>query len=295
MNRSTFILNFSLLFATTALYSQQTTSPNLLPTNGNVGIGTSSPQERLQVCGRVVIDSTVLVRDSMRVQQDLVVDGNARISGTVRAGSFGFTGPVVQLASDCYQLLAVSGQGLVQAFDEVAAEAILNTNPCPTTPTYSPYWQTFGNVVSNNNRFIGTLNNFDFAIKTNGVQRMRFLAGGGISINDSYVPAGYQLAVKGKIIAEEITVKLRSNWPDFVFDSTYTLMPLQDVELFVKRERHLPNIPSASQVAQTGIDAGEMSGALLQKVEELTLYLIDLQKQVNELRKENETLRKSND
>jgi len=96
---------------------------------------------------------------------------------------------------------------------------------------------------------------------------------------------GYKFAVKGKMIAEEIVVKLHGNWPDFVFKKEYGLMSLEDVECFIKENSHLPNMPSASEVEEAGIPLGEMNAKLLQKVEELTLYVIELKKEIDILKK----------
>lgn len=95
---------------------------------------------------------------------------------------------------------------------------------------------------------------------------------------------GYKFAVKGKMIAEEVVVKLHGNWPDFVFKKEYGLMSLEDVECFIKENSHLPNMPSASEVEGAGIPLGEMNAKLLQKVEELTLYVIELKKEIDELK-----------
>ena len=96
---------------------------------------------------------------------------------------------------------------------------------------------------------------------------------------------GYKFAVKGKMIAEEIVVKLHGNWPDFVFKKEYGLMSLEDVECFIKENSHLPTMPSASEVEEAGIPLGEMNAKLLQKVEELTLYVIELKKEIDILKK----------
>ena len=63
------------------------------------------------------------------------------------------------------------------------------------------------------------------------------------------------------------------DWPDYVFNSTYQLRPLAEVEAFIKTNSHLPEIPSAEEVANEGIDLAEMDASLLKKIEELTLYL----------------------
>ena len=91
--------------------------------------------------------------------------------------------------------------------------------------------------------------------------------------------------IKGKIKAQEIEVTLDvKDWPDFVFENDYTLMTLQETEDFIKENKHLPNVPSAAEVEANGVNLGEMNAILIQKVEELTLYILDLQKQINELK-----------
>lgn len=75
-------------------------------------------------------------------------------------------------------------------------------------------------------------------------------------------------------------------WSDYVFAPDYSLMPLQEVEQFVKTNRHLPDIPSEQEVLDKGIDVAEMNALLLKKVEELTLYIIEIEKQVEALKNE---------
>jgi len=101
-----------------------------------------------------------------------------------------------------------------------------------------------------------------------------------IGINTSDIPTGYALAVKGKIITEELKIRLYSTWPDYVFTKDYNLMPLHEVEQFIQKNGHLPNIPSADEVAQSGFETGAMNAKLLEKIEELTLHMIDLDKKV---------------
>lgn len=77
------------------------------------------------------------------------------------------------------------------------------------------------------------------------------------------------------MIASSVTGKLRENWPDYVFNSAYHPMSLALLKSYIARHHHLPEIPSAGQVAKEGIDLGEMNRRLVKKVEELTLYLLD--------------------
>lgn len=95
---------------------------------------------------------------------------------------------------------------------------------------------------------------------------------------------GYKLAVKGNMIAEQVVVKLYGTWPDFVFSKDHAMMNLYEVENFISKNSHLPNVPSAKEVEEKGIDLGEMNKILLQKIEELTLYMIEQQKQIDELK-----------
>ena len=87
----------------------------------------------------------------------------------------------------------------------------------------------------------------------------------------------------GSLKVKDLRVTL-TDWSDFVFDDGYNLRPLGEVERYIEANRHLPDIPSAQQVEKEGVDVGEMNKLLLQKVEELTLYVIDLQKQIDELK-----------
>jgi hypothetical protein len=93
-----------------------------------------------------------------------------------------------------------------------------------------------------------------------------------------------KLAVNGKITCTEVEVTL-DGWSDFVFADDYSLMPLEEVEKHIQQNRHLPDIPSEEEVLENGLNLGDMQARLLQKVEELTLYMI-------QLKKENEVLKK---
>lgn len=97
-------------------------------------------------------------------------------------------------------------------------------------------------------------------------------------------PGNYKLAVEGIIGAREIKVTL-DTWSDFVFNTDYKLRSLNEVEHFIKTNKHLPEIPSEKEVKEQGISLGEMNAKLLQKIEELTLYMIELKKGNDDLRK----------
>ena len=104
----------------------------------------------------------------------------------------------------------------------------------------------------------------------------------GIGIINTYT--NYKLAVNGKAICEEMKIKLQNNWPDYVFNDNYQLRTLSEVDQFIQTNKHLPDMPSALEVQENGINVGEMNARLVKKVEELTLYLISLQKEIEQLK-----------
>ncbi|MCL2291061.1 MAG: hypothetical protein FWC34_10260 [Bacteroidetes bacterium] len=92
------------------------------------------------------------------------------------------------------------------------------------------------------------------------------------------------LRVNNLLCAKEIKVQIASCWPDYVFSKDYKLPTLNEVEQFITENQHLPNVPSAAKVEINGVNLGEMNAILLLKVEELTLYIIQMQKQIDELK-----------
>lgn len=105
-----------------------------------------------------------------------------------------------------------------------------------------------------------------------------------VGVNSASMPSGYRAAIAGKLICEEVRVSLQADWPDYVFEEDYQLPSTTEWEAFIKANKHLPGVPSASEVADQGIALGEMQAILLQKIEELTLIVIEQQKQIELLR-----------
>lgn len=98
---------------------------------------------------------------------------------------------------------------------------------------------------------------------------------------------GYKLSINGSIRTKEIKVEI-SNWPDYVFNSDYTLLPLTELKKYISQNNHLPDLPSANDVAaENGINMGEIVKVQIKKIEELTLYLIEKDKQFDDLCKDN--------
>ncbi|RIV21659.1 bZIP transcription factor [Fibrisoma montanum] len=118
-----------------------------------------------------------------------------------------------------------------------------------------------------------------------------------IGKNLKSTPAGYRLFVADGILTEKVKVAVKnsSDWSDYVFADDYKLRSLESVEAFVKANKHLPGVPSAEQVVSEGVDMAKMDAKLLEKIEELTLYMIQLKKdsdrRINQLEKENQELK----
>lgn len=133
-----------------------------------------------------------------------------------------------------------------------------------------------------------TTNGSSAICKTNGNNvRITVKRNGSVWIGDS---TGTQkststlLYVDGVTKSREIIVNM-TNWPDYVFDSCYYLMPIDSVSIFVDSAGHLPNIPSSNEVVTNGLSVGQMNELMMRKIEELQLYIIQLNARIKELEK----------
>ncbi|MEO1628608.1 MAG: hypothetical protein AAFV25_25905, partial [Bacteroidota bacterium] len=118
-------------------------------------------------------------------------------------------------------------------------------------------------------------------------------SGGEVGIGTHDIPAGYKLAVNGNIICEKVRVRQMVNWPDYVFEPDYDIMPLEELAEYLSTHKHLPEVPSAQEVEKDGFFLEEMDGILLKKVEELTLHLLQKDSELKAIRKEMADLKKT--
>lgn len=125
---------------------------------------------------------------------------------------------------------------------------------------------------------------------TQGQPRVTITGTGNVGIGTDDTK-GYKFAVNGDAMFTKIKVKAYTSWPDYVFADNYQLPALSALAGYIQQHKHLPDMPTAAEVEKDGVDVAEMNKKLLQKVEELTLYLLKMDQQNQELKKEIEVLK----
>ncbi|KAF2080442.1 hypothetical protein [Flavobacterium sharifuzzamanii] len=130
--------------------------------------------------------------------------------------------------------------------------------------------------------FVGTESNHPLHFITNYIAKMSILTNGNVGIGE--LNPKNKLDVNGTIHSKEVKVDMQ-DWSDFVFKKNYSLPTLEEVERHIVEKGHLENIPSEEEVLKNGVNLGEMNAKLLQKIEEMTLYIIEQNKQIIDLNK----------
>ncbi|MEL6559102.1 MAG: hypothetical protein AAFQ94_13015 [Bacteroidota bacterium] len=210
--------------------------------------------------------------ESMRI----TATGNVGIGTTSPLSKFHVNG-VIRSELD-YQNKSVklgSAKGRIKLRNNAAGDPSFKTALAASTPSEAELFINYNGAFANGTRVMGE----------------GLIVDDQVAIGGADFRAGYNLSVRGKILTDEVKVRTYSNWPDYVFQDNYQMSTLPDLEEYILSEGHLPGIPSAEKVAQDGYEMSQLNAKLLEKIEEITLHLIELNKQVEELADENKQLK----
>lgn len=169
--------------------------------------------------------------------------------------------------------------------------SIMFSNGDITNPKNTSYWTLGARVSGDNSSKLPQTFKISFKAINEPIEKEYFSIDsyeGRVKIGDVNTQIdGYKLYVEQGILTEKVkvAVKTSKDWYDHVFDKEYSLMPLNKLEEFIKANKHLPGIQTTEQVMAEGLDLGKMNALLLKKIEELTLYTIELKKELDETKK----------
>lgn len=292
---------------------------NIFPSSGNVGIGTVTPAEKLDMSGGALAFTTTLNPASdvgyPKIYYGDPGDGNSGL--VVRAWKIAFksgnyTDTTTKMFINNNGNVGIGttnpGANLDIVGTATSSSPQLRLRPAgiagsnSSLPSYLDFFATFDNypadyiprrVATIKARYSGGVwGNEVLAFEVGGsndtfiepVERMRITAAGNVGIGTTN-PGSYKLAVEGTIGAREVIVT-SFPWADYVFRPGYRLRPLSEVNAYIKANGHLPEIPTETEVKEKGINLGDMQAKLLAKVEELTLHVIQQEKEIRELREQ---------
>ena len=310
------------------LNAQWMSSGSSITTTNNVGIGTSTPSGKLEILHDANLSSSITLPNSglviradndgndaslrfgldnanlkalIQTQQtttaakfDLLINpfgGNVGI-GTINpsmklqiAGSAasGYNNTLSLNNNEWFNFGNVSGYGFINWFSQA------NTGRDDFVNTHSSVKASSIRGGNGEIKFYTSSANNGIGQSSELTERMTIESNGNVGIGTTSPDA--KLAVNGNIHTKEVKVDL-VGWPDYVFEEEYHLPTLQEVETHIEEKGHLQNIPSAKKVEENGIKLGEMNSKLLQKIEELMLYTIQQQKEIEELKNEISELKK---
>ena len=224
-------------------------------------------QDSLDVIGSVDISGPVNIQNDVRIGGNLDVTGALNVQTTLNKGPIVLAGPNGELRLTPYYN---SGGGTV-LIGYVDGKGIGAPQLRLTDDAHD--FIDFGMNASG-----------AFVVESVDVPVLMIDANGNTRIRlNAPQASGYTLSVGGKIASEEILVDLKTAWPDYVFKSDYKLNTLEEVKTFISSNGHLPGLPAASEVQNVGIELGEMNRVLVEKIEELTLYIIQQEERIKAL------------
>jgi hypothetical protein len=282
---------FSLLAALIAShYSYAQT--NTFPSSGNVGIGTTTPVNALNIIANSPAYADPQYTSGIRINDASNTTG--LVMGVVSDYNNGYiqmVQPNVSWSTRSLILQSMGGNvgiGTPNPLEKLdVAGNIVTSNACwfSSRPTSGATVSLLG-IAPDNNVYMGDafgVLNTKVILRTSGIDRMTIVPSGNVGIGTTSPDA--KLAVNGTIHTKEVKVDL-TGWPDYVFKPSYFLRPLSEVKAFIDQNHRLPEMPSDKEVAEKGLDLGETNKLLTKKVEELTLYIIEQNKRLDKLERQ---------
>lgn len=271
---------------------------NMLIVSGKVGIGTFAPTEKLEVAGKIKTNQFQITNGFMN-GYILTSDpyGNAIWSNprSIDIGVWERNGNIVYVNQD--KRIGI-GTSTPRECLELTGNAIIGGDIFGRKASYIPL-KIYAGASELDGSFISLENNIGaggsikfysvgpgsrIEFHSNGNQLMSIRADNNIVIGNPNPEGQINMKVNGEIHSNLIKVEV-TGWWDEVFNYDYNLQSLGEVENYIKEHKHLPDFPSESEVLNNGIDVAQMNSLLLKKIEELTLYVIELEKKVNTLSK----------
>ena len=244
-----------------------------------LGVGTNTPAGTLHVHSSELHHNT-----------DLPTPGNMG-EGTQSLGDPDPFNPTTDYYQTVFHITnTATGVSLGDGFTVTQTDGALLFEQHETAPLQFRNGSSLLTLSADGKVGIGTVGNYTFNVQ--GTTRItgaltlgsNLQAAGNGTIGGSLrVGNGFFVDAAGNMKVQHLRVTT-TDWPDYVFGADHSLMTLPEWERYIAAHGHLPEMPSAAEAEQEGVELGEMNRLLLQKVEELTLYIIDLQKQLNELK-----------
>ncbi|WP_282159858.1 tail fiber protein [Ulvibacterium marinum] len=256
---------------------------------GNVGIGTSNPISKLEVNGDISLGRM------HKIKFLETVNGGDRAYIRSTDGEGGDYNSMIFAIGGGNESMIIKNDGNIGISTQnpseklhVAGNALFEENN-GTSIKINGY---HGIETQGNSHWLhlNRYRNDDVSIGHESTSNVYMVYGGG-KVGIGTISPDDKLTVKGRIHAEEVKVDLSVPGPDYVFNEGYDLKSLEEVQEHIRENGHLPNIPSAAEMEQNGVELGIMNMKLLEKIEELTLYTIAQEKRIKHLEKENETLK----
>jgi hypothetical protein len=245
--------------------------------SGDFGIGTSTPESKLDVNGSVIL------RESLRLvnlndsdfsgKELLLIDGNGNITRGKDLLLTEFLVHELYTPWDC-QAAIINNPRWSNGPNKIFTECPqVNVGISTTTPRVS--LDVLGTTYSQK-LFLGNIIPVNSNILFHAKANFNETQDRNLFILENNARKIFQINNNGLVQAREIKVDLAS-WPDYVFQPSYNLMPLKDLKTYLDTNKHLPNVPTAKTIETEGVNLGEMSKISMEKIEELTLYLLQQQ------------------